>query len=113
MVMKRNDWLNYESAFNSLGSQKLGMTPAVASALAMLAFNRLGGGPGTHTLPLTAHPAACYATEPTDLRVDCQWDFQQCQQFIKVNESKRIVEITPDGVQYVKNHWDVFQLLCK
>lgn len=104
-----HNWMQFAHAFRQLGAQTMGMRPVAALALAVKAEDYLNGGFGSSTLPM----AMSGPFSRSEALVDYPADYKYCSGFWKLNQTTvpETITITSDGVEYVKRHKAVFDLL--
>ena len=108
----RKRWESFVVAFNALGSETRGMTPAAASLLLLAALDYVKDNTGGYQPIPAGVPGFALCTQD-GLTVDIRNDYLGCSEFWDIDMNYPRAKITEAGVAYVNAHFDVFSILKK
>lgn len=109
IVEARKKWNSFVAAFNALGTETRGMSPAAASVLLVAAAEYERDNAKGYQ-PLQAGVPG-FAIFSEDKIVNIQYDYYGCREFWDIDCNFMRAKVTEAGVAYVKNHMDVFSVL--
>jgi len=111
MISHLSEWNQYKRAFEQLGLETRGMSAIAAAALAEAAAAYYQDHKKGYQLLNAGPPAyACFDGKPLSI-IRIPDDYPGCQDFWDIDLNNLRAKITTPGVEYVKKHADVFQLL--
>lgn len=112
MIQHRNEWIRYKKAFEQLGQEGRGMSPAAAAHLAETAKNcRQDNSKGWSSL-VAAAPVYVTFDGHGIPKIFIPNDYLACQEFWKIDPNYNRAKITETGMKYVLEHGDIFALLA-
>lgn len=104
-LQMQKQWNRFVTAFNALGSETYGMTPAAASVLAQACAEAMKNPNDGYRSFQTGTPLVASST------VDIQIDFAGCLSFWEFDFNNLRAKITDAGCDYVVTHMNVFSFL--
>lgn len=102
-------WNKFVNAFNALGTETRGMTPAAASVLLSAASEYESDNLKGYRPLITGVPS--FAVFSKNKMVNVKQDYMGCSEFWAVDINYSRAKVTEAGVAYVNRHMDVFSVL--
>ncbi len=106
----RERWNKFVAAFNALGEETYGMTPTAASVLFVAESEfESDDRKGYRSLQTGVPNFAVFSNDGKIVDITC--DYSDCREFWDVDVNNFRARITQAGIEYIKKHLDVFQIL--
>ena len=105
----RERWNKYVAAFNALGDETRGMSPAAASVL-LVAAVEFDSDNSKGYQPLSAGVPG-FAIFSANRIVNIRHDYFDCPEFWDIDVNNLRAKVTDAGVTYVNDHIDLFSIL--